>query len=98
MARLTRAQRASLEAVLSDLDRAAGYLDDARTTICRRDRVASDGLCFTRPPLAHPEAVLSRSQIALGDYCLREVDKHIGSHIAGFWSARHDLRQMLEAE
>jgi hypothetical protein len=80
--KLLKRDRASLETVRGQLERAAAFMADERTVLCRRKRMATTTLDFTNQQ---------------GEICC-QIDSGIGSEFALFWSALHNLKSLLAKE
>lgn len=93
MAKLTKAQRHQAEQALSALMRAHHFLQDDRTAVCRRDKVATTTLHFTRGEI--PEALQTLESRRLGQYALYEIDKGIGSDLCGMQTAIRHLQTLI---
>ncbi len=79
MAKLTRAQTATLETTLYHLKRAQRYLTSEKTAVCRRDTMASTTLHYSR---ADGKA-------------LYEVEKEIGSDLTGLADGIRQIERLL---
>ena len=99
MARLTKAQRETLQHVLHDAMRACAYV--SREDICvgikkrLNHALPSD---FTRLPLstAYRESCLIEPERSAPDYALTVVAKDIGSDLVGLRRAANRLAEFLE--
>lgn len=87
MAKLTRKQRAALEAIERDLKRALAYINAPETAVARRSAEGTTTLHYTRPA----------SSLAPGG-ALFEVEKEYGSDLVGLASGLSRLRAFLEVE
>ena len=101
MAKMTKATAASLERILSDLERGLRYLDrdDVRVARTLKPEHAL-GYHFTRAPMSaeYREHAAPREDRAAPDYALATVAKDIGSDLAGLRQARRSLRHLLGLE
>ena len=80
--KLLKRDRALLETVLGQLERAAKFIVSDDTLVCRKKRVATTTLDFTNQQ---------------GVTC-QEIDKYIGSELCLFFTAIHNLRSGLASQ
>lgn len=96
MANLTRKQRAHLDSVLKDAERALDYIMREDVAIAHRVRSASTVLDYTRKPLSADQA--ASIGVKQDDRALTVVTKEIGSHLCGLPTAVRSLRAFLDAD
>jgi hypothetical protein len=93
MAKLTQKHLAELTAIMAEIDRAIGYIQNDNVSICSRKMRATTTLDFSRQPI--PEALQTETSRRLGHYALTEVNKDIGSNIMGLYEAKRRLQSIL---
>ena len=93
MAKLTKVQRAHLESVLHDAQRALDYIQRDEVAVAHRINRAGTVLDYTRAPLTAERA--AAIGVKQDDRALTVVAKDIGSHLCGLPSAVKSLRDFL---
>ena len=92
--RITKEQRRLLGMVMRDLERGLQYIDQPNVRVCSTKDRATCRTDYAREPI--PQEMVRVLGCQPGTHgALQEVDKHIGSHIAGLWQARSLLAEIL---
>ena len=83
MAKLTKIQRARVEAALRNAERALRFIADDSIAVCRVENRATTTLHYTRPS---------------DNTTLYTINKDAGSDLVGIRNTVDELREMIEAD